>query len=211
MTSQALIRMWIHTDGYSGGSGANVLKRSKTTIFFHTTIGQGQGPFLERPGNLAHKPVNFASLTDSFISSFSKLLKLWPWMQTRQSWFSFPGPKSYRDFRETGPRSESSVGLLHSRDEPFCQLQKAEMEAKRSGNPMSPRKKPKNRYLRSEDRNLPIAAVETIQSNGWSIVLCKWGVTSRPLRLICPMETGSGQSKCYQSDHIVRKLTPLCY
>ena len=69
------------------------------------------------------------------------------------------GPESYRDFRETGPRSESRVGLLHSRDKPFCQLQKAEMEAERSGNPTSPPKKPKNRYLQSEDRNLPIAAV----------------------------------------------------
>ena len=50
-----------------------------------------RGPFLERPGNfantkadfqiktaqfLAHKPGNFALLTDSFIVSFSKLLKL---------------------------------------------------------------------------------------------------------------------------------------
>ena len=61
-------------------------------------------PFLERPDNfsgpkpnfeiktswiaakfLAHKLVNFASLTDSFIVSFSKLLKLWSWMQTRQT------------------------------------------------------------------------------------------------------------------------------
>ena len=33
MTSQALKGMWVHTDGYSGGSGENVLKRSKTTIF----------------------------------------------------------------------------------------------------------------------------------------------------------------------------------
>ena len=59
------------------------------------------GPFLERPDNfsgpkanfeiktcwivaqfLSHKPANFASLTDSFIIAFSKLLKLWSWMQT---------------------------------------------------------------------------------------------------------------------------------
>ena len=83
----------------------------------------------------------------------------------------------------------------------------------RRTSPLSPyKRKPKNRYLQSEDWNLPIAAVETIQSNGWSIVLCRWGVTSRPLRLICPMETSSGQSKCcdlYQSDHMVRKLTTL--
>ena len=51
---------------------------------------------------LAHKPVNFASLTDSFIVSFSKLLKLWSWMKTRQTLNSFSGPKSYRDFQETG-------------------------------------------------------------------------------------------------------------
>ena len=68
--------------------------------------------FLERPGNfsdhktkfkskpvrivaqlLAHKPVSFASFTNSFIVLFSKLLKLW-------SWNSFQRPKSYRDFRE---------------------------------------------------------------------------------------------------------------
>ena len=61
-------------------------------------------PFLGRPDNFsgpkanfeiktswiaakfqAHKPVNFASLTDSFIISFSKLLKLWSWMQTRHA------------------------------------------------------------------------------------------------------------------------------
>ena len=63
-----------------------------------------RGLFLERPRNflgakanfkiricwivaqfLAHKPVNFASLTDSFIISFSKLLEPWSWMQTRNS------------------------------------------------------------------------------------------------------------------------------
>ena len=55
--------------------------------------GRERGPFLERPGNysgskanfeiktivvkfLADKPLNFASLTDNFIVSFSKLLKL---------------------------------------------------------------------------------------------------------------------------------------
>ena len=54
---------------------------------------------------LAHKPFNFASLTDSFIVSFSKLLKLWSWMQTWQTSNSFSGPKSYRDFLETSPRS----------------------------------------------------------------------------------------------------------
>ena len=34
---------------------------------------------------LPHKSVSLASLTDSFIVSFSKLMKLWSWMQTRQT------------------------------------------------------------------------------------------------------------------------------
>ena len=51
----------------------------------------------------ALKPVNFALLTDSFIVSFSKLLKLWSWMQTRRTQNRFPGPKSYRDFRKRAP------------------------------------------------------------------------------------------------------------
>ena len=38
-----------------------------------------------------------------FIVLFSKLLKHWSWMQTQQTQNSFPGPKRYRDFRETGP------------------------------------------------------------------------------------------------------------
>ena len=33
---------------------------------------------------LAHKPINPASLNDSFIVSFPTLLKLWSWMQTWQ-------------------------------------------------------------------------------------------------------------------------------
>ena len=41
----------------------------------------------------------------SFIVLFS--LKLWSWMQTQQTQNSFPGRKSYQDFRETGPRSSS--------------------------------------------------------------------------------------------------------
>ena len=83
------------------------------------------GSFLERPGNfsgpkanvkiktcwiiaqfLAHKPVNFASLIDSFIVLFSNRLKLWSWMQKQQRQNSFPGPKSYRGFRETGPKTK---------------------------------------------------------------------------------------------------------
>ena len=42
-----------------------MLKRSKTTIFSIPPSGRATAPFLERPGyNLAHRPVNFASLTD---------------------------------------------------------------------------------------------------------------------------------------------------
>ena len=82
-----------------------------------------RGSFLDRPGNfsssktnfkiktcwiearfLAQKLVNFASLTYSFVVLFSNLLKLWSWMQT-QTQNSFPGPKSYRDFWEPGPRT----------------------------------------------------------------------------------------------------------
>ena len=66
---------------------------------------------------IAHKPVNFASLTDSFIVSFSKLLKLWFWMQTRQTLNIFPGPKSYRYFGETGPRFLQSLVFCESKKE----------------------------------------------------------------------------------------------
>ena len=55
---------------------------------------------------LAHKPDNFALLKDSYILSFLKLLKFWPWMQIRQAKNCFPSPKIYRDFRETGPRGQ---------------------------------------------------------------------------------------------------------
>ena len=80
--------------------------------------------FLERPGKfsgakanfkittcwivaqfLAHKPFNFVSLTDSFIVLFSKLLDFWSWMQTQKR---FPGPKRFRDFRETDRSSEKN-------------------------------------------------------------------------------------------------------
>ena len=43
---------------------------------------------------LAHKPVNFASFTNSCIVLFSKLLKLWSWTQTQQTENNLPGPKS---------------------------------------------------------------------------------------------------------------------
>ena len=44
---------------------------------------------------LAHKPVNFASLTDSFKIIETLIL---------DANNSSSGPKTYRDFRETGPR-----------------------------------------------------------------------------------------------------------
>ena len=88
------------------------------------------GPFLERPGNfsdpkgnfeiktcytvaqfLAHKPVSFASFTYSCIVLISKLLKLRSWTQTQQTQNNFSRPKSYRDFRETGPCTDSKQGL----------------------------------------------------------------------------------------------------
>ena len=52
---------------------------------------------------IGQKPVNFALLTDNFIVSCSKLLKLRSWMQTRRTQNSFPGPKRYMECRETGP------------------------------------------------------------------------------------------------------------
>ena len=58
----------------------------------------------------AHKPVNFASLTDSFIISFSKLLEPCSWMRTWQTRSSYEGPKSYREFWETRSVSLSIHG-----------------------------------------------------------------------------------------------------
>ena len=52
---------------------------------------------------MAHKPVNFASLTDSFIVLFSKLLKLWSWMQTQQTQNSFPAKKVTETFEKQSP------------------------------------------------------------------------------------------------------------
>ena len=75
------------------------LKNPPLESYFYTTEGYSHrnwGPFLERPGNFSgpkakfkiqttsivaqfladHKPVNFASSTDSFIVFFGKLLKL---------------------------------------------------------------------------------------------------------------------------------------
>ena len=78
-----------------------------------------RGPFLERPGNfsgpkanfkiktcwivpqfLAHEPIKIASFTDSFIVLFSKLLKLWSWMQTQQTQNSFRAPKVIGTFEK---------------------------------------------------------------------------------------------------------------
>ena len=86
------------------------------------------GPFFKRPRNLlgskanikistcwivaqfqAHKPVNFASLTDRFIVlKLSKSLNLGSWVQTEQAHNIFPGPKSFWDFQETNPRELKS-------------------------------------------------------------------------------------------------------
>ena len=53
---------------------------------------------------LAHKPVNFTSLTDSFIVSFSELLKLWSWMQTRPTGkTTFRAQKSIGTFEKRAP------------------------------------------------------------------------------------------------------------
>ena len=70
-------------------------------VFWDSVLGvfRARGLFLEKPGNfrgrrqifkiktcwtvaqfLAHKPVNFALLTDSFIVPLLKFLKLWSWM-----------------------------------------------------------------------------------------------------------------------------------
>ena len=80
------------------------------------------GPFLERPGNfscpkanfeietcwivaqfLSHKPANFASLTDSFIIAFSKLLKLWSWMQTCKHKTGFRARRVFGSFEKRAP------------------------------------------------------------------------------------------------------------
>ena len=96
----------IHKNAYSRKVARKLWSKS-INISYYTTESEEQtedtlGPFLERPGNfsgakanfeiktcwivaqfLAHKPDSFASLTDSFIVLFSKLVKLWSWMQTR--------------------------------------------------------------------------------------------------------------------------------
>ena len=100
----------------------NYMHRRVTPPKRVTYLHVNRGPFLERKGNflgpranfkiktcwivaqfLTYKPVNFSSLSDNFIVWFSKLLKLWSWMQIRQTQNSFLGPKSHQDFLETGP------------------------------------------------------------------------------------------------------------
>ena len=46
---------------------------------------------------------NFASLTDSFNASLSKLLKLWSWTQTRQTQNSFSGSEKLAGRSRNGP------------------------------------------------------------------------------------------------------------
>ena len=96
----------IHKNAYSRKVARKLWSKS-INISHYTTESEEQtedtlGPFLEKLGNfsgakanfeikpgwivaqfLAQKLVNFASFTDSFIVSFSKLVKLWSWMQTR--------------------------------------------------------------------------------------------------------------------------------
>ena len=52
---------------------------------------------------LAHKPFNFASLTDSFLLSFLKSLKLLSWMLTRQPKTAFRAWKLTGTFEERVP------------------------------------------------------------------------------------------------------------
>ena len=69
---------------------------------------------------LAYKPVNFASLTDSFIVLFSKLLKLWSWMQTQQTKNSFPARKVTETFEKQSPDLTFSFSDKRSGSEIRC-------------------------------------------------------------------------------------------
>ena len=57
---------------------------------------------------LAHKPVSFSSLTDSFIVSFSKLLKFSSWLKKRQHKIAFPALKVTRTFEKQAPGARKS-------------------------------------------------------------------------------------------------------
>ena len=78
-----------HVVGGGGGGGTAVLHTYRL-MGMCSWMGlhiHNWGLFLKRPSwlisqFLAHKPVNFALLVDSFIVSFSKFLKLWFSMQT---------------------------------------------------------------------------------------------------------------------------------
>ena len=69
---------------------------------------------------LAYKPVNFASLTDSFIVLFSKLLKLWSWMQTQLTKNSFPARKVTETFEKQSPDLTFSFSDKRSGSEIRC-------------------------------------------------------------------------------------------
>ena len=119
----------IHKNAYSRKVARKLWSKS-INISHYTTESQEQtedtlDPFLERPGNfsgakanfeietcwivaqfLAHKPVNFALLTDSFIVSFSKLVKLWSWMQTRPATIKqLFGPEKFSGLSRTSRKS----------------------------------------------------------------------------------------------------------
>lgn len=52
--------------------------------------------------------ISFASLTESFIVLFSRLFKIWYWIQKQQTQNSSPSAKSHRDFRETAALASQS-------------------------------------------------------------------------------------------------------
>ena len=58
---------------------------------------------------LAHKPVNSASLTDSFIASLSKLLKLSSWIQTGETQNNFPGPEKLPELSRNRPLQGTGI------------------------------------------------------------------------------------------------------
>ena len=103
---------WLHfislADDFPFNIRGRILERFKANPYLKNNnsfrrLFRLWGPFLERQENfsgrrqilwskpvavwqfIAHKPVSFASLTDSFIMSFSELLEPWSWMQTRQT------------------------------------------------------------------------------------------------------------------------------
>ena len=69
---------------------------------------------------LAHKPVNSALLTDSFILSFSKLLKLWSWMQTRQTQIQLSGPRKVTGTSEKRAPGHGNFPAFYEHHPPAC-------------------------------------------------------------------------------------------